>query len=45
MKRSVSPVPSNVKDSDVGIQGHTQLNNLINEICSIEEGECESCAV
>ena len=35
----------NVKDSEVGIQGHTQLNNLINEICSIEEGECESCAV
>ena len=32
-------------DDEVGIQGKTKLNSLLNELSTIEEGECESCAV
>ena len=32
-------------DEEVGIQGKTKLNSLLNELSTIEEGECESCAV
>ena len=31
--------------SDVGVQGKTQLRQLINELSTADEGECESCAV
>ena len=29
----------------LGIQGKTKLNQLINELSTVDEGECESCAV
>lgn len=32
-------------DDEVGIQGKTKLNSLLNELSTLEEGECESCAV
>ena len=32
--------------SEVGVQGHTtQLNNLVDDIMSSKEEECESCAI
>ena len=31
--------------AEVGIQGHTQLDNLIDDIMSSKEEECESCAI
>jgi len=31
--------------SEVGVQGKTQLRQLINELSTADEGECESCAV
>ena len=30
---------------DVGIQGHTQLQSLVNELVNSEEESCESCAI
>ena len=30
---------------EVGVQGKPTLSSLVNEIVSVEEGECESCAV
>ena len=30
---------------DVGIQGHTQLQSLVNDIMNSEEETCESCAI
>ena len=33
----------NVKEGEVGIQGHTKLQNLISELENVEE--CESCAI
>ena len=32
-------------DDEVGIQGKTRLETLINELAESEEGECESCAI
>ena len=32
-------------DDGVGIQGHTQLQNLVDDIMSSEEEACESCAI
>ena len=32
-------------EGDVGIQGKTKLNQLLDELSNAEEGECESCAV
>ncbi|MED5269823.1 MAG: hypothetical protein VYE26_00140, partial [Pseudomonadota bacterium] len=31
--------------SDVGIQGHTQLQSLVDDIMNSEEEVCESCAI
>ena len=30
---------------EVGIQGHTQLQNLVDDIMNSEEEACESCAI
>ena len=30
---------------EVGVQGKSQLSALVNEIVTVEEEECESCAV
>ena len=35
----------NVEDGSVGIQGHTQLQGLVDDIMKSEEEECESCAI
>jgi len=32
-------------DEEVGIQGKTKLNSLLDELSTAEEGECESCAI
>ncbi len=31
--------------SEVGVQGNSKLNSLLDELSNVEEGECESCAV
>ena len=39
-------VDLSVPNSDeVGIQGSTKLNNLLNELETADEEECESCAI
>ena len=35
----------NVEEGGVGIQGHTQLQNLVDDIMNSEEETCESCAI
>ena len=35
----------NVEEGGVGIQGHTQLQSLVDDIMSSEEETCESCAI
>ena len=30
---------------EVGVQGKTTLDNLLNELENANEGECESCAI
>ena len=39
----VDPIVMQEGTSEVGIQGHTQLENLISELENVEE--CESCAI
>ena len=39
----VEPIAVQDKTSEVGFQGHTQLENLISELENVEE--CESCAI
>ena len=39
----VEPISMQEGSSEVGIQGHTQLENLISELENVEE--CESCAI
>ena len=49
MKRSVSPVPSNVKGMTVfntdEVDDQSKLDNLLEELDNANEGECESCAI
>jgi len=35
----------NVKEGEVGIQGHTKLQSLMSELLTAEEETCESCAI
>ena len=35
----------NIEEGGVGIQGHTQLQSLVDDIMSSEEETCESCAI
>ena len=32
-------------EKEVGIQGHTQLQSLVDDIMASKEEECESCAI
>ena len=40
-----SPIGWHDNVSDVGVQGKRKLNQLLDELSTADEGECESCAV